>query len=160
MRRIVVICTQLLGWGILGPHMRRAHKDSIINSCGCSRLPKEKASVQGPEFCATLLLTSVLLLLWHVKMASEKNVCGAAAARRIPKQRCQTVSRLLKSPAHITLLPCTADPTLPLMTSSDEQQRLLSSHQLSEPMSCQSTLAVPILEVIKCLKEYTVTYCQ
>ncbi len=32
--------------------MRRAHKDTRMNSCGCGEGPIENAYVQGPEFCA------------------------------------------------------------------------------------------------------------
>ncbi len=37
--------------------MRRAHKDTRMNSRGCGGWPIENAYVHGPEFCATPLFT-------------------------------------------------------------------------------------------------------
>ncbi len=35
-----------------GSHVRRADRDTRMNSCGCGKGPIENAYVQGPEFCA------------------------------------------------------------------------------------------------------------
>ncbi len=49
-----------IGLSIQGPHVKRAHKDTRMIRCGCGDRPVEDAHVQGPEFCATLLLKNPL----------------------------------------------------------------------------------------------------
>ncbi len=39
------------GLHIQGPHVRKAHKDTRMNSHGCGEGPIENTCVQGPEFC-------------------------------------------------------------------------------------------------------------
>ncbi len=41
--------------------MRRAHKDTRMNSHECREGPTENAYVQGPEFCATSLFIAHML---------------------------------------------------------------------------------------------------
>ncbi len=41
------------GLNIQGLHVRRAHKDTRINSRGCREGPIENAYVQDPEVCTT-----------------------------------------------------------------------------------------------------------
>ncbi len=50
---------------IQGPHARRADKDTRMNSRGCWEGPIENAHVQGPEFCATPLVTEETKFIWE-----------------------------------------------------------------------------------------------
>ncbi len=50
------------GLSIQGPHVKRAHKDTRMNSHGCGQGPIENACVQGPEFLCCAPPASVPLL--------------------------------------------------------------------------------------------------